>query len=304
MRTILLGLGLWAMSSSAVLGCDICNSSAGGNLMVILPQFGNHFVGLRYQHSGFRSTHVPSLLAEGAGGASRETFHTMELFGRYYPHPRVQLMGFVPYRVSHQTTEVRTYEGKGLGDITLLGNYLLVNTGDSLERKLKHTLMLGGGLKMATGDFRQEDHGLRLHPNLQPGSGSWDVLFNAQYTVRYREWGLSLMGMYRLSTANPEGFKSGDRILGNLFLYHWIRKGKWNVMPSAGLAIDHAMKEQLDDRVYRLSGGTELRATADLQVFYGQLGIGAGCRIPLAHSLSGGTVTPAPQWMVSLTLLL
>lgn len=92
------------MSSSAVLGCDICNSSAGGNLMVILPQFGNHFVGLRYQHSGFRSTHVPSLLAEGAGGASRETFHTMELFGRYYPHPRVQLMGFVPYRVSHQTT--------------------------------------------------------------------------------------------------------------------------------------------------------------------------------------------------------
>jgi len=292
------------MSSSAVLGCDICNSSAGGNLMGIVPQFGNHFVGLRYQHSGFRSTHVPSLLAEGAEGASRETFHTMELFGRYYPHPRVQLLAYVPYRVSHQTTEVRTFEGKGLGDITLLANYLLVNTGDSVERKLKHTLMLGGGLKMATGDYRQEDHGLRLHPNLQPGSGSWDVLFNAQYTVRYREWGLSLLGMYRLNTANPEGFKSGDRILGNLFLYHWTRKGNWNVMPSAGLAIDHAMKEKLDDRVYRLSGGTELRATADLQVFYGQLGVGAGCRIPLAHSLSSGTVTPAPQWMVSLTLLL
>jgi len=304
MRTILLGLGLWAVSTSAALGCDVCGCSAGGNLMGIVPQFGNHFVGLRYQYSGFSSRHAPSLIAEGAAGSSREAFHAMELMGRWYPHPRVQLLGFVPYRLNRQTTATRTYEASGIGDVSVIGNYLLVNTGDSMGRTLRHTLLIGTGLNAATGAFRSTDHGLRLHPNLQPGSGSWDVLFNAQYTVRHRKWGGSLNGMYRLNTANPEGFRSGDRIIGNLFIYHWADMGRWNLMPSVGLALDHAMRERLGERAFRLSGGTDLRVTADVQVFHGQWGVGAGCRVPLYHHLSTGTVTPAPQWMASLVFLL
>lgn len=304
MRNLILGLGLVALSANAALGCDVCGGSGVGNMMGIVPQFGNHFVGLRYQFSGFNSRHAPSLLSEGVNGSSREAFHSMELMGRYYVHPRIQLLAFVPYRLNLQTTDTRSYEGKGLGDISLMGNFLLVNTGDSLGRKLRHTLMVGAGLKMATGAYRQTDHGLRLHPNLQPGSGSWDALFNLQYTVRLKQWGVSLQGMYRLNTANPEGFRSGDRIMGNFLIYHWSTKGRWNVMPSIGVAVDHARKERLDDRVYLLSGGTDLRATAELQVFHGQWGIGAGCRLPLHHSLANGTVTPAPQWMASLVFLL
>jgi len=304
MRKLVLGLGLWAMSSAVAFGCDVCGASAGGNLMGIVPQFGNHFVGFRYQYSGLHTVHPPSILDEGRRAVSTDQFHSMEAYGRYYPHPRVQLLAFVPYVARYRTTDGKTVEGKGLGDITLLANYILVNTGDSLDRKVKHTVMLGGGLKMPTGRSGLTDNGTSLVTTLQPGSGSWDALFNAQYTVRLKKWGASMVGMYRLNTANADGFKNGDRISGNLFFYHWIAKGKWNVMPSVGLALDHALRDNDNGHLPRFSGGTELRGTVDLQVYLGQVGIGLGCRVPMAYNLSDGTATPAPQYMFSLNFLL
>jgi hypothetical protein len=188
MKKISLVFLLTVVLLQPTLACDVCGCSLGGNYFGILPQFNKNFVGLRWSQAKFHSYIY--------GGAvlpaqySNDTYNKVELWGRYYVNEKLQVFGFIPYAYNNMNGSDQVVSAHGLGDVTLMANYLIINTGGDRTRLFKHSLMAGGGIKLPTGDFKLEDKGKIINRNFQMGTGSVDFLISAVYTVRYecRVW--------------------------------------------------------------------------------------------------------------------
>jgi hypothetical protein len=122
------------------------------------------------------------------------------------------------YDVGHPPVLTENYETWGLGD-TLVGvrHAFLATAGWSL--------VVGAGVEMPTGASQLVspealfDIGV-LDPMLQPGSGSWDVLLNAQASRRLGAGGLDVTGAfsYQANTTNDLGYSYGDDAIASLAL--------------------------------------------------------------------------------------
>jgi hypothetical protein len=305
MKQIILGLGLMAMSSLSVFGCDQCSCASSG-FMGIVPQFGKHYVGLRYQYQHFETVHsATSFLENPLVERSKEHFQTLELFGSYYPHKRVQLLASVPYVHRTQISPSEgTFVGQGISDVRIGATYTVIATPDTLGKKLRHNLLIGSSLEAPTGATKLKRNDELLHQNLQPGSGSWDLDMNLRYIIRIKRWGISSAANYRLNTNNRSGYKFGDRISGLLGAFYWTSYRNMTFMPQAGFNFDYTLKDIDNRRLQTKTGGHQVSARADLQVGFKRFVGTIGYALPFSHSLSNGEVTPKHQCSVSILILI
>lgn len=304
MKQFFLGLGLLAMSSLSVKACDQCSCASSG-FMGIVPQFGKHYAGLRYNYQHFKTTHLSSLIETEEQERSVEHFHTMEVFGRYVPHHRVQILASLPYAYRSQTSNITgAYVGHGLGDATIGGVYTVISTPDTIGKKVRHNLLVGAALKMPTGAFQLKQDTATLHENLQPGSGSWDPSLNLRYILRVKRWGISSMVNYKLNTANRFGYKYGDRITGLVGAFYWTTFRNLTFMPQLALNVDYAMEDIDNRRLQITTGGYLLTARAEVQVGYKRFISSVGYGLPVGYNLSGGEVAPKHQVNFSILFLI
>ncbi|MCC6283374.1 MAG: hypothetical protein IT262_22405 [Saprospiraceae bacterium] len=284
-----------------VRACDVCGCSGGGGYFGILPQFQRHFVGMRWQDRVLDSYHPASSL-EAATNA-RSTFRTLDLWGRWYPLRRVQVLAFMPVHFFEQNENQAIVRTKGLGDATLIANYALLNTGDSMGHTWKHSLQVGCGVKLPTGRYRLTDSdGVRYHANLQPGTGSTDALINIIYTLRRRSLGVQVDAQTRFNTLNANRYRFGHRQNAAIRLFWWKNLGRnVSVLPRAGFLLDAAQKDVWYGSTQEETGGYATFADFGLDVYLGNLAVGAGFQAPVRHRLGGGLVTPKGNLSVTAT---
>ncbi|MEO7992397.1 MAG: hypothetical protein ABI663_22795, partial [Chryseolinea sp.] len=170
----------FAISNQAK-ACEVCGCSLGGYYMGILPQFNKNFIGLRWSQNKYYA-YVNHQSQGTEPEYSNDTFNKIELWGRFYVSKKWQVFAFVPFSFNHMKGNEDNVWAKGLGDITVIANYIILNTGEQTEQKFKHTLTAGGGIKLPTGNYKQEVDGLLINPNFQLGTGSTDFLLSTIYT--------------------------------------------------------------------------------------------------------------------------
>lgn len=99
---------------------------------------------------------------------------------------------------------------EGLGDVTLMGLYTLY-TDEQVSPAKRFTV--GLGLKTPTGKNDEEtDSGTLIHAAMQPGTGSWDPLFFANYMHLYHSWVFQTNFLYQMTTEGDEGYEFGDKV--------------------------------------------------------------------------------------------
>ncbi len=107
--------------------------------------------------------------------------------------------------------EVINFEGKGIGDVVVLGKYEIIS-----PTILSPTgLTFGGGVKLPVGSYTQEVIGSRLAIDLQPGTGSTDVLLWGNFYKGFQPINLSLFltTLYRYAGSNLDGYRFGDELI-------------------------------------------------------------------------------------------
>ncbi len=281
------------MGSIAASACDACGCGASScNLgLGILPQFYRNFAGIQFQNRSFSSLHEANESGTPAQ-ASDEQYQTIQVWGRYGLSKRVQLFAFFPYQVNTQTTGGATARTSGIGDVSVLGMVKLVN---KFGKKANHTLFTGMGIKAPTGQYKgtttRDAEGL---PNMQPGTGSWDFMANANYTLSYGNKGINAEAAYTFTTANKYNYKYGDRLSSTLAGF-W-RKGikNWTLLPSAGVKYEYTLHDY--DNYARKwlneeTGGSIMYGTMGMQVYYKQAGLQLNMDLPLAQNYAGGNVS-------------
>lgn len=202
-RILFIAFFIAAVSGTAS-ACDVCGCSVGGNYFGILPQFQQNFVGVRYQQRSFSSEHL-TLFPGEEPLRTQEAFHTTEIWGRYVPHPKVHLFAFVPYNFFTKDEENIHSVVSGIGDVSLMAHYIVLNNGNESKRKWKQALQIGIGIKMPTGKSNHiQSHSGLLIPSLQAGTGAFDLPFSAIYTIRNGKWGANAEANYRLNFLSCE----------------------------------------------------------------------------------------------------
>ena len=288
---------------TAVWGCDGGCPVVGNYQNGLFPNFNKHYLGLlgRYSAMGALNGH------DGLVGAhTRDYYYNLSLQTRIYPHPSVQLLAFVPYKINIQKRANGDFTRlMGLADISVLGFYQVYNNTlhDSLA-KIQHNVMLGGGLQAPTGNYRALDKdGLALPIAFQLGTGAWSFILSGAYTLRQKKWGINWSATYQINTTNPKGYQLGSQWSSSVVGFGVLKAKSWIFAPQGGLQLEHLArnKNRGYDRIY--SGGTQLLATANVQCYYKNIQIGLEYQQPVWQYMASGQVHNEARLMAQFNYL-
>ncbi len=290
-------LGIMVTPSFA---CDLCGCANGSSFVGLLPRSGSQFLGLRYRQRSFDS-HLNSKLLK-----TREDFQTAELWGRFYPIKKMQLLFFIPMNVNEQTS---LYSGskvqkKGLGDITLIAHYNVFNTlfDSTKTSQVYHNLLIGGGVKLPTGKFDYGYSDVEINPNFQLGTGSTDFLLNAIHTMRYKGVGLNTEAGGRIAGKSHTSYRFGNKINASITAFYTKTGGVFTIMPNLGTSYDYGFKDKKEGVKNSQTGGYSLMTNAGLQTFYKKNSIGLTYSLPISQNLGGGELKVNPQFSMLVTI--
>lgn len=281
--TAILLFGL-ILSANQAFACDK-GCTMGGSYLGILPQFHKHFVGIRFNTRQYTYTQTHTHLHEGMPHehqeVTNEQYNSYEIWGRFYPTKRLQAFVFVPYVQNTQITGNTTVAQHGLGDITVQANYAVFDQATS--EKIKHTLLLGGGVKLPTGAYKSQHSEVAGEPSLQPGTGSIDMLVNGMYTIRYDKIGVSSDFTYRFNSAAQDGYRFGNRFYGSANLFYWQNIGQVAVLPSAGAYFEKASPDSFHSAEFTQNGGGAFFGNIGLNIYYKKIALGGSLQKPISY---------------------
>lgn len=291
------------MACSTADACDVCGCAASSQYIGLLPDYSRNFIGIQHQFSELLGVY-PSAYIGRPDEHVLDYYNTLQLWGRYNIGRNYQLLAFAPYQFNTRNIDGAVSHSSGLGDVSFLVNRIIANTP---AKKWNYTLTAGAGLKLPTGrytDISVADN--RLLPNIQPGTGSWDVMTNANYTLRHNKAGLNADASYTLTTVNKYSYKYGNRLTSGMSLFYSTGIKRINIIPQAGLRYEYALhdydnysKKWLNEE----SGGHIFFAVAGVQAYYKRFGARATYQLPVSQNYGGGDITARQKMETSVFFL-
>ena len=295
---------IFMMATLHISACDICGCSSSGYGLGLLPGSPQHFVGLGYKYRAFETTHL-TLFDNEVPTKSREFYQTMEVWGRYVPHKRIQLFGYLPYQVMNQQGEYNA-QISGIGDAIVSGFWSVPIQNDSLCVNVSRRLLVGASSKLPTGknDYSSVE-GEVFNENLQPGSGSWDFIYHLNYTEIRNKWGFLAEMAYRRNSQNDNYYRYGHRFSTNLRVFGRI-KGKsedFMILPFVGAFFEDAGHDFDGHSYNEYSGGTMLMTQTGIDVVKKHLGVRTTYSIPTYQHLGSNQIHSRAQFAASILYL-
>jgi hypothetical protein len=280
--------------------CDICGCSSGNYFIGPFPLFHKYFLGTRYTFRSFKS-----VVANDPGQFSNDFYQTIELWGGWNIGRKWQVLAFVPYNINRQNSDDGLTKSNGLGDITFIVNYNLLNkqSKDKGGNNVNQQLWVGGGLKIPTGKFSPDPNDIIPTAGNQAGSGSLDYLLNAMYAVYIKNWGISSNVNYKINKKS-DGYHFGDRFSSSAFVFRSFTNGNTVFNPNAGLLYENLQANKLNGEKVPDSGGNALLAAAGLEIGFKKISAGFNIQLPVTQNFSNGQTTAKIRGMVHVTFTL
>ena len=182
-----------------------------------------------------------------------------------------------------QTT---TFNTNGVGDLTLLSKYALIQPTISSP----FGVSVGLGAKLPTGSYTQELEGARYPIDLQPGTGGADLLGWVFVSRSYPAQQLSFYGsfLYRYGGSNPDGYKIGNEWVASLGAEYSINE--WFQL-SLQLRGRGASEDFASGRFLPSTGGQMYAVLPGIIYREGIVAVGIYSLLPFYRNLSGTQVS-------------
>lgn len=274
-RSVLIGALLIAALRS--MGCDVC-----GIFLNVQPNDRSTQFGLLYRtrmlSRDFGAEGI-SLLKHGGTVAAdeprqvRELIQALELRADVRFAEKWAVLAAMPMVNTYQSVNsYMRYDAYGLGDPFALVRYQLVNTKctapDSVNRTI-HRLQIGAGAKAPLGRTDVTYLGERLHPDAQPGTGSWDALVSIEYALRGRRNGLLFTSLGRINSTDKYGTRLGHTASTTLEVFRTFKLGSAvQVLPSVGSYLEWAGHDDENGVEAGQTGGITAFATVGLRAYW------------------------------------
>lgn len=265
--------------------CDACGCSANGGSMGFSSMLNNNFIGIRYVYQSYTTK-------EGVFNNSPwidENFNTIQIWSRIPISKRIQLTALLPYHSNNRELVAEKNGISGLGDMTVMGMYTLVEPKMDSVAVYTHKLQIGGGLKAPTGKYNTANNGT-LNPSFQLGTGSWDYLLVSEYVVKRKQLGLNTSLSYIFKTENQKQYQFGNQFNYGSTLFYLLDLNKIKFVPQIGLAGEvYESNKQVKQDVLGTKGDI-LFSKIGFEIGKDKLSLGLNTMIPINQNLTAGNV--------------
>ena len=238
-----------------------------------------------------------------------EIFRTVELRGKYFLAKRLELNAFMPFIMNTEQSNGQQLNISGLGDVTVFAGYHVLRRIETAG--VQSRLIVGGGLKLPTGDYRrQSPDGRRYAMLTQPGTGTTDVFGYANYIASYRSVGLSLNQSYRRANANAFGNSVAPSVATFANLFYRVARGEsWQFYPSAQFYYEKTAGEMLDGQLTHEHEMNAALLGPGLDVYYKNFSLNTSVQFPVYtaatdHPASAGRLVLAVGYSLNQTKFL
>ena len=281
-------------------GSGSCSMGGGGSN--ILPDIDKHLVGINYALATYSTTVYSTttmnmagmdMTMVGPGTAATGYVHTLQAYGRFQLPKRFQVAISVPVSILEERSPNSVNRQGGLGDMTASVSYAIFNPVKFKNKKSKHQLRLGIGVKAPTGKFSMTSNGLFTN-DLQLGTGSVDLLFSINYSYRYRAFGLNLLSSYKKNLENKNHYRFGDNAGESISLFYMFKLPKnTSIAPKLGSRYSHLFYNVYNGQALTGTGGEVLSAIAGFDVYFKHLTISSSVA-PVVSSITHWEGEPVP----------
>lgn len=223
----------------------------------------------------------------------QEYRNDIELRANVFWHDKASVAFSIPFR---QVVLFR--DGKqdnnlaGLGDPVFMLNYFPLDlTGDMQNRKTGHRIALGGGVKLPFGKFSVRSYNDEVIPSYQPGSGSFDFIFQSSYMLTFKKWGWFNYYSYRFNTQNPNGYRFSNTMNYRSTVFMSVKKKRSQIIPHMGIDLLKANADEFNkyknEKPTKNSGGLLMLGNIGIEYFYKNYGLTLTYGIPIVQKLNG-----------------
>lgn len=278
--------------------CDACGCSANGGSMGTNSLLNNHFIGIRHIHQSYKSK-------EGIFNNSpwaKETFNTIQVWSRIPISNKVEISTLIPYHFNERIKTNETQKISGIGDISLLGFYNLVQEKDDLK-SIYQKLQIGAGVKLPTGRYDKENNN-SVNPSFQLGTGSWDYTIATEYTLQKKKYGLNLNTNYIFKTENNKNYQFGNQFNYSVNLFYNTQIKNIVAIPQAGILGEvYATNKEWGIEVPKTSGDI-LFYKMGIELGFKKFSFGTNIMLPITQNLTGKQVEARYRWAFNFNYVL
>jgi hypothetical protein len=205
---------------------------------------------------------------------------------------RISLLLVANYSIRERNISVRNstnnsidkveFKSDGFGDLIFLGKYEIIRA--TITEPFSFSL--GGGAKLPTGSYTNENNGTRLSIDLQPGTGAIDLLYWMYFYKGFPEIniGLSSNILYRYAGANFDGYKFGDEFLLTVAT-------EYSIAEYLGLSfltkVRFAEKDFLNNRFLPSTGGSYFDLLPGVNYYENNLSLRFFYQLPVYRNVGG-----------------
>jgi len=216
-------------------------------------------------------------------------------------------MAFMPYVLSRKESDDGVTVSNGLGDLMVLTNYKIFSSTFLTKNEkstVTHDLFVGGGVKLPTGvnrvntsdpDFNIGDF------NSQAGTGSIDYMLNATHSVMWNNSGVVTNVAYRINTANPQGYRFGDRTYLSSAYYYTFTKSGLKIKPNLGINFQSNSVNTYNGDQVEQSNGYNFNSTIGLNVIRNKIGVNGMVFIPVTQNNYDGQTKLVSRFLFGIT---
>lgn len=229
-----------------------------------------------------------------------EIFSVVELRAKYFIHKRVELNGILPYNMNRIKKNDTVTNLQAIGDIHLFAGFHLIRPDE--YKKIQQRLVLGGGIKLATGHYYiGYDEQNRYELLNQPGSGSNDWMTYVNYVFGFRKWGVNTNLSYRFNGTNYFQEKIGNSFTNFTNVFYKFKVGNFILIPSVqmyyeftpGLYIDQVYQDNTRMNILMLGPGFDF--------YYKNIGFNSNFQFTLAEELYATNLQSVCKVMVGVS---
>ncbi len=277
--------------------CDGCGSSISGGGVGLLTQANARYLGLNYRYSLFNI----GLLSSNS--VNQDQFSDIQLLARVGLTKRLLVQGVLPYRFINRTgPETLPVDEKGIGDISLLANWSLID--ESTEGGQRIFWSAGVGVSIPSGryvgiyDDRTPDY-------LYPGTGAWGTILQSNFSLHFANWGINANASAHFKQENKANYRFGNQWTQSLLAF-W-KKGwpKFSVAPFAGVYSEMLGNGRRNgDLEDPTSAGYGAFGNVGVETGFGRMNLTAQAKIPMVQNYSAGEASAQTRFSVSLVVLL
>jgi hypothetical protein len=300
MKSYILKIALFLLISLTLknlVACDICGCSTGNYFLGPTPQFKSYFIGTRYSFRSFNT-----VLKTDNEQYSKDFYQTAEIWSGLKINQRFQALVFIPYNINYSKTDDGNKLHEGLGDLTLIGNYSILDKVSLTKENaaVSQQLYVGLGVKVPTGQYSLNMAEVVSSANSQPGTGSLDFLLSTSYNLTINNWGIASNLNYKINQSASD-FRFGNRFSAMAFGFRTYQVKKNSFSPTIGLLVENMQPLELAKVKVMNTGGNAFLGAVGIETRFKNLSIGVNAQLPIEQNISDLQTKINLRGMVHLT---